>query len=771
MGAKQKNGQPLTGFDSDEYCWTCLSIVRNQELSLNIILDTALRNILLSFGSAYLTRMTTYTPCLDTLSITRRGDTIPMDYYDWMVVHFNNDSSVIPTLLELAIARPVSLDLADVSSSAYKAAGITPCDPEYTAGNQTCLVNIGMPTAWAYSVGSSAVQVAVIDEGINYNFCEFGGGIGTGFHVGGGVDELPPPPPPANDAGGYTTAGIDAHGMPAPSAFVDANHGTAVASIISALTNNVGCGNATDWGMAGVAGGWGLDACPGGGKNGTGVTLLGYRCAYGGGFLDEYIEDAILDAVGKTTHVGSLAHPGVGYGARVLNASIEGGSPSSPSDNPSVRRSMAEAARQGAVFVASKGNYSTGANNYPSDYNPMKDVIAVGASNVANNSIEHYSDYNDYTDLVAPGGDDLGGPLIRALQSDASGNETLGWWYGTSFAAPHVSGVLGLMMSYYPSIPNSLKPFTEDWEGMLEASANAGSSSQDFQPAAPGTPPTISGSGWGFLHADKMFTMLDPTIGTYRIFHYTITGSNLETPADWTTISWQTGANATLWDIGYTGSLPFAKNGTYSYKRREIKGSIHYSSTIDRTKEVYVWGTGGGSNSATEYGWPPGNPVIEEPWAEVIDAQGGDGTYPNIKRPGIRHSFSALVKAHTYQYRITTDGGTSWNDYPTDANLGINITVFGSSVAPASVAPQSIEMGGLSVWPSIASATISVHSPSSDRGTFEVFDAVGRLVMERNLNAGHSDFQIETQNLPEGFYTCRLVSASVSQTTRFLVRH
>ena len=69
----------------------------------------------------------------------------------------------------------------------------------------------------------------------------------------------------------------------------------------------------------------------------------------------------------------------------------------------------------------------------------------------------------------------------------------------------------------------------------------------------------------GFLKADKMFTMLDQTIGAYRLFHYTISGSDLKnsngtalSESDWSSITAHTSPSnqITLWDVGYSGSLP-----------------------------------------------------------------------------------------------------------------------------------------------------------------------------------------------------------------------
>ena len=126
---KTKNKGAITLDDSEDYCWTCLEAVRSQQLTLDIVIqDPLLKTILLAYGGSYLTRMTTATPCLDTLSITRRGDTIPMDHYDWMVLHFNNDTSVVSTLFNLFMTNPPSLDMAGPNMLG-QTGGITPVTP------------------------------------------------------------------------------------------------------------------------------------------------------------------------------------------------------------------------------------------------------------------------------------------------------------------------------------------------------------------------------------------------------------------------------------------------------------------------------------------------------------------------------------------------------------------------------------------------------------------------------------------------------------------
>jgi len=103
----------------------------------------------------------------------------------------------------------------------------------------------------------------------------------------------------------------------------------------------------------------------------------------------------------------------------------------------------------GTFIVASAGNGSTcgGADNlvYPSAYNHVFSVTSVGSndSHISQNGSTHQ--HNSTVDICAPG---YNVPLSAAP----------GWYLysnGTSFAAPFVSGTVGLMLSVNPNLTNN----------------------------------------------------------------------------------------------------------------------------------------------------------------------------------------------------------------------------------------------------------------------------------------------------------------------------
>src|SRR5437868_4837944 len=124
-------------------------------------------------------------PCEDTLSITRLGDTIPMDHFDWMVAEFDNNTSVVPTLVQLYLHYNGSVEVAE-PDFLLQTFSTTPCDPIFDSVPQKSLIMMGMPFAWDYDVGDDSVLVAVVDHGIDYWRCDLGGGIGAGHKVIGG---------------------------------------------------------------------------------------------------------------------------------------------------------------------------------------------------------------------------------------------------------------------------------------------------------------------------------------------------------------------------------------------------------------------------------------------------------------------------------------------------------------------------------------------------------------------------------------------------------
>ncbi|MBN1894511.1 S8 family serine peptidase [bacterium] len=136
-------------------------------------------------------------------------------------------------------------------------------------------------------------------------------------------------------------------------------------------------------------------------------------------------------------------YPAILYAARngadVINLSW--GSYTYSRADEEILRSVSDS---GVLVVASAGNQNTGIPHYPSDYYRVISVASVSGRDEKSS----FSDFRKSVDVSAPGGENL---LLEGIWSTIPGGgyAAVPYW-GTSMAAPQVSGLLALLKSYRP---------------------------------------------------------------------------------------------------------------------------------------------------------------------------------------------------------------------------------------------------------------------------------------------------------------------------------
>ncbi len=302
-------------------------------------------------------------------------------------------------------------------------------------GNQWSLQNLGTyaggtagadisaTDAWSVSTGNRNVVVAVLDTGVDYTHPDLVGNIWTNSGetiCTDGIDNdhnLK-----IDDCKGWnfaTCIEFDDEDCVTPGVenndpFDDDGHGTHVAGTIGAVGFN-------NLGVTGVM---------------MSVRLMPVKVlnAQGAGYFGD-IEDGIDYAVTN--------------GAKVINASLGG------SDfQQSLYDVIAAANTKGVLLVASAGN--DGANNdlsptYPASFN-LPNIIAVAATD-QNDRMAAFSNFGPLSvDVAAPGVYILS--TVPTWWANYQGYGLLDFSDGTSMAAPHVSGLAGLLWGYYTHFTN-----------------------------------------------------------------------------------------------------------------------------------------------------------------------------------------------------------------------------------------------------------------------------------------------------------------------------
>ena len=235
------------------------------------------------------------------------------------------------------------------------------------------LTQIQGPAAWSTTTGKGPVTIAMIDSGIDSTHPDLTSKLIAGWNFLTGTSNT------SDDLG----------------------HGTATAGTAAADTNN-------GLGISGVA--WNNMIMP--------LVVLN---------SSDYA--AYSDIANAITYAAD-------HGARVINISIGGSSPSS-----TLQSAVNYAWSKGAVIFASAMNNSSSTPYYPA---ACANVVAVSATDV-NDVFASFSNYGSWIDLSAPGNN-----ILTTMRGGG-----YGYWYGTSFSSPIVAATAALMLSVQPGLSNS----------------------------------------------------------------------------------------------------------------------------------------------------------------------------------------------------------------------------------------------------------------------------------------------------------------------------
>ncbi len=307
-----------------------------------------------------------------------------------------------------------------------------------TFAHGTAGADVKMPQAWDITRGNRNVVVAVVDTGIDYTHPDLVNNIWTNQGETSCTDGID------NDNNGYID---DCKGWDFSTCALFNEKDPTVCDTPKSPGNDPrdGLGHGTH--VAGIIGA--------AGNNGTGIAGMMWDVRL---MAVKFLNDA--QGEGTTADAIKAVQYAVANGAKVINASYGGGDYSAAEFD-----AINSAATSGVLFVAAAGNGGgpnrTGLNNdllpsYPASYN-LPNIISVAATD-QNDHRASFSNFGSGTvHVAAPGVYILstitpGVTFSLCTESPLAGYEICS---GTSMAAPHVSGLAGLLYSAYPSFTMS----------------------------------------------------------------------------------------------------------------------------------------------------------------------------------------------------------------------------------------------------------------------------------------------------------------------------
>ncbi len=307
----------------------------------------------------------------------------------------NNDAQKIGLNRIMTVVYSKDLDPLYAASKMKKIPGIewaepryirridfVPNDPSYDSTDQWNLYQINAQPAWDISHGDTSVIVGIVDTGVDWPHPDIRANMWSGI--------------------GYDLGGLN--GTPDNNPIEDnPYHGTFVAGVVSAVTNN-------NIGIASI------------GFNTRLMAVKGAR---------EDMKDQASGLPYITYGFEGIVYA-ADHGAKVINCSW-GGSGYSNMEQEVIYYALAK----GALVVAAAGNDNLNEGFYPASYDGVLSVAATSINDIK----ASFSNYGYNVDVSAPGQN-----IYSTWQPDTYTHES-----GTSFSAPLASGLAGLVFARFPN--------------------------------------------------------------------------------------------------------------------------------------------------------------------------------------------------------------------------------------------------------------------------------------------------------------------------------
>lgn len=593
----------------------------------------------------------------------------------------------------------------------YASAGLSP--------NDTAHINI--EEAWEIypEAGREDIKCGVYDRAINKDMGDFSGGNWTNYpsKVRDGWDFT-------SYGDLYSTSGID---------YSTEVHGTQVAGIIGAIRNN-------DFEIAGIAGGdFTGNYLPGDQDYfvDKGISLYSLR------ILDsltnplQFVYESIVMAAIKDTLSFS-------YGLHIANHSWGISEQTTPEwyiDTNFILLSQAThfANRAKVSQVVARGNTGTNVPIYPAVIDDDWILTVGGTGNdgyikgqfngIPNNSS---ASYGSIIDVAAPFPFNLVQSIPTALE-----------FGGTSASAPHVSGLVGLILSYFNDTIdsyNNLSP--EDCERIIELSAINSLNPNSYDSLV----------GWGRIDAGRAMRLIEKPYGD--LLHYGTQNNN--------------GSNIVIDDLGQYNQVLIEEHvqandsvwinkGEYNLKVYKVEAMFDH--TINLEDSIYAFWSRPSSSSSLE-------PIIngkllprERAYIDFLDKD------------------SCIIHGFVYEVLDLNNNFIAWLPHDTSSvEISLEYSILTrDSIAPPLVSNVEIENFNqkFNLFPNPTNNfhTVKIDGFANENISITLYDLQGRslgIVYEGKLKSNDTSIELDVSLLPLGLYLYDVRLETERKALRFI---